>query len=197
MEVGAVYAIPVEPFSPEFSQFFEAGAITIALEYRNITPATVRASYKAAYPGKNFEELYDTLSQSTLGHEGVAASGFSIHVLSTDDQHEYLRFDCFDQDAHYHYLPPSRTNEPVANRVVPLDVAANGDALSWALRALRYQLPAMLTMADGSALVRALNEKAVTASVDEIERALKDPDTLERLAGARLHGPGGLGPPPG
>ena len=41
---------------------------------------------------------------------GAEISGvtLAIHVLGTDDGHEYLRFDVFDREPHYHYLHPAQ-----------------------------------------------------------------------------------------
>ncbi len=72
---------------------------------------------------------------------GFFDKGVSLHVCAVDPAHEFLRFDVFDDDPHYHYVDTSGT----ANRVVAFDEVAHGDMLPWALDRLRSHLPAMLT----------------------------------------------------
>jgi hypothetical protein len=45
----------------------------------------------------------------------------TIRVVGADDDHEYLRFDMFNRDAHYHYISPSTEADERAERVVVLD----------------------------------------------------------------------------
>ena len=60
--------------------------------------------------------------------------GVCIHVLgdvSEDDEHELLRFDCFDHEPHYHY-GPQKLNERLM-----LDKTTAGDSLDWTLGNIR------------------------------------------------------------
>ncbi len=52
--------------------------------------------------------------------------GVSIHVYDTASMTERLRFDCFDENPHYHYIKP-----PGGGIVVAYDAAANGPMRAW------------------------------------------------------------------
>ena len=89
----------------------------------------------------------------------------SIHVCDDGDGGEYLRFDAFDGDPHYHYLTPG-----VGHTVIIFDEAALGDMLPWTLHCLRERLPQMLTMAGAGDLVERIDIADVHAALPEIER---------------------------
>ena len=64
----------------------------------------------------------------------LSDQGVCIHVLgdvSEDDEHELLRFDCFDHEPHYHYGPQKR------NERLMLDKTTAGDSLDWTLQQIR------------------------------------------------------------
>src|SRR5579859_350315 len=68
--------------------------------------------------------------------------GVSLHVHGLMDGQwlEHLRFDCFQEEPHYHYVG-WRTK---TNHVLHIDPVADGDALAWALERIRNRLPQML-----------------------------------------------------
>src|SRR5690606_37342378 len=111
-----------EPMDPEACTPFEAGAVTFVLEYRNVDPERLARAY-ADRP----EDLAEILKFSPEG--GFTDTGLSIHVLGTKDLHEYLRFDVFQDDPHYHYVHPSGDR----NHWVPFDPIAGGDMFEFAL----------------------------------------------------------------
>jgi hypothetical protein len=100
----------------------------------------------------------------TIVQDGVEAGGPTIRVLGGDDEHEYLRFDMFDVNPHYHYEPPAQDE-----RILMLDTVAEGDPVSWAIARLRDRLVPMLAEADGEALAGAIDDQALTRAVDEVE----------------------------
>ncbi len=89
------------------------------------------------------------IEHRTLVQDGTDVSGPTIRVLGTEDEHEYLRFDMFNTNAHYHYEPPSVTGDE-KERVLPLDTVAEGEPVAWAMDRLRGRLAPMLTAAGGS-----------------------------------------------
>jgi len=119
-----------------------------------------------------------TVEYRRVVRAGVEVSGPTIRVVGTDDDHEYLRFDMFDRDAHYHYVSPSTGADQQAERVVVLDTVAEGDPVSWAISRLRRRLAPMLANAGGQRLVELLEEDTLGRAVDEVE-------VLCRAAGAR------------
>jgi hypothetical protein len=100
---------------------------------------------------------------------GVEVSGPSIRVVGADDDHEYLRFDMFNRDAHYHYVSPSTGADGRAERVVVLDTVAEGDPVSWAIDRLRSRLAPMLANAGGQRVVALLEEATLGRAVEEVE----------------------------
>ena len=95
----------------------------------------------------------------------IDEDGLSLHVFGTDDGHEYLRFDCFDDAPHYHYIDP-----PTSRNVVhDYDAVANGPIVEWAFEALRTRLREMLTHAGASALASAVDMSSVAALMPEVE----------------------------
>jgi len=107
----------VEPFNPEppkpETRHVTHGPVDIGVEYR-------------------------VLDRPEEGVE-VDTRGVTIHVSDRREAIEYLRFDCFGEDPHYHYF-----ERGVVNRIVAFDPHAFGNVTEWALIALRDHLPEML-----------------------------------------------------
>jgi hypothetical protein len=102
--------------------------------------------------------------------DGVEAGGPTVRVLGSQDQHEYLRFDMFNVNAHYHYEPPSEKE-----RILMIDTVAEGDPVDWGIERLRGRLAPMLVAAGAEALASALDDSAVAKAVDEVERLVRNP----------------------
>ena len=133
--------LPVEAHTERF----EAGPISIGVEYRLLDDAITAA--------------YNTNNDSQFS---IVDRGVSLHVFGKtgDEESEYLRFDCFDEGPHYHYVSHARRT----NEMVYLDPAAHGDSLEWALDCIRTRLPQMLTRAGA----RELASQVELARVEEI-----------------------------
>lgn len=161
MELGTVYSIPPQPPAEENTRWYPAGLLTIGVEYRDIDPEGLAASYE-----HDPELLAELLRQSPEG--GFADEGVSIHVASAETGHEYLRFDAFDAEPHYHYI---HDGPDVANHVVPFDAVAGGDMLSWTFERLRTRLPEMLTEAGAAELAARVDLGVVERALAEVETA--------------------------
>jgi hypothetical protein len=98
----------------------------------------------------------------------AGTGGPTIRVLGTADGHEYLRFDMFKVNAHYHYEPPS----PAPEKRFMLDTVAEGDPVPWLIDRLRHRLGPMLTEAGGAALVEGATGAGLQDTIAEVERAL-------------------------
>jgi hypothetical protein len=159
--IGKVYAIPPQPVDTENTRWFPAGVVTIGVEYRDVDPAGLIDTYK-----DNPDHLAELTERSPQG--GFADEGVSLHVAETDGGHEYLRFDAFDDEPHYHYIHLPASGE-VVNNVIDFDTVAHGDMLTWAFERIRTRLPEMLAEAGGSHLVPGLDRSAVTGAVDQAE----------------------------
>jgi len=161
--IGKVYAIPPQPVDPENTRWFPAGVVTIGVEYRDVDPEGLVATYK-----DNPGHLAELLERSPAG--GFSDEGVSLHVAESDGGHEYLRFDAFDDEPHYHYIhrPGDRDPDEVVNNVIDYDTVAHGDMLTWALERIRTRLPEMLAEAGGGHLVPLLDPAALSRVVDEV-----------------------------
>jgi hypothetical protein len=118
------------------TEYFDAGTIRIGVEYRVLTDAV------AAVARLNLEA-------SSGGETGKITElddcGVSLHVHGLQDGQylEHLRFDCFQEEPHYHYVGwRAKTNH-----VLHIDPVADGDPLAWALDRIRNRLPQMLAHA--------------------------------------------------
>lgn len=159
--IGKVYGIPPQPPVAEHTRVLPAGAVVFGVEYRVVDPDTLRQLYSS-----NADHLDEFEHRSPYG--GFYDQGVSIHV-SGDDGWEYVRFDVFDDEPHYHYnhRTPDGT---VVNQVIDFDVTAHGDMLEWTLGRLRNRLPEMLTAAGGADVAAALDEPLAASVIDEVER---------------------------
>jgi hypothetical protein len=156
--IGKVYGIPPQPPVAENTTYLEAGAITIGVEYRDVNPDNLLETYKdTAY-------LDELLEKSPEG--GFADEGVSIHVCGTEDGHEYLRFDVFDDDPHYHYI---HAGDEIVNNVIDFDVRAHGEMLPWVIERLRTRLPEMLPHAKGDALAARVDAGTLAPVIDQVE----------------------------
>jgi hypothetical protein len=82
-------------------------------------------------------------------------------------QLEYLRFDCFDEDPHYHYISwKQRSNE-----MLHLDPVADGDPLLWALERIRTRLPQMLERAGARELAARVDPRLVEQVLARVSEA--------------------------
>ena len=104
-------------------------------------------------------------------HRRVAGSGGpTVRVMGSDDGHEYLRFDMFEVNAHYHYEPPGGEE-----RVLSIDTAAVGDPVAWVMERLRERLAPMLTEAGGASLTDALDSTTLTDAIADVEVLVRQP----------------------
>ena len=158
--IGKVYTMPPQPPVAENTQWFDAGVLTIGVEYRNVDPGNLQATNV----GTEFEaELFDRWPEGGFVDEGV-----SIHVCDTGDGHEFLRFDVFDDDPHYHYVHRVSPDRELVNNVIEFDAAAHGEMLPWVIGRLRTRLPQMLTAAGASTLADQVDAAALSAVIDDV-----------------------------
>ena len=159
--------MPIPPIDAH-TEYFDAGVIRVGVEYRVLTDALVmdiRASLEGA-SGAETGQL-----------ENLDDFGVSLHVFGSLDGEfrEYLRFDCFSEDPHYHYVNwTMRSNE-----VLGIDPVAEGDPVAWALERIRNRLPQMLCRAGAGGI-------AGRVDPGQLEEAL--PRIIEAAYRARFAG---------
>jgi hypothetical protein len=142
---------------PRATTFVAAGPITFGIEPRVFDPVAEAAKLTA-------EEIA-AAGPDALFHSDQVDSGVCVHVFATEGLAEYLRFDCFNDEPHYHYIVPGR-----GNMLVRFDRVANGPMLDWTLRTLRGRLPEMLTQLGAENLAAALKPKELERALDEVQR---------------------------
>ncbi len=167
---GTIYTVPPIPPDAEHTTWVDAGAISIGVEYRLLDDTELAANYE----GEQMDEI-----QAATGGNAVEDNGVSLHVVGTEDGHEYLRFDLFEQEPHYHYIEPSGEKQTI----IEYDRVALGPMLPWALDQIRHRLVPMLEHAGGEALVPKLDASRIEASLVEVEKLARDAEaTLAQTA---------------
>jgi hypothetical protein len=158
--IGKVYGIPPQPPVEENTRWIEAGAVTIGVEYRDVNPDTLNETYGGtAYEAELVEKSPDG---------GFVDEGVSIHVRETASGHEYVRFDCFDAEPHYHYIHMTAPGAEPVNNVIDFDAVAHGDMLAWSIRCLRERLAEMLTHAGGGHLANQIDHAALDPVIETV-----------------------------
>ena len=103
--------------------------------------------------------------------------GLCIQVYSEIEgkDREILRFDCFDQDPHYHYGPENH------NIRLHLDKTTAGNPVGWTMDNIRNKLPIMVRRSGYDSLADSLEAHPVSdAALDEAEAKARDLSRNER-----------------
>jgi len=95
---------------------------------------------------------------------------------------QLLRFDCFEQDPHFHYDPDSKNN------LLRMDKVNVSDPITWSMDYLRGNVASLVRIAGYSALADQLDEAALTAALPTVEKALRDsiPAEMSAMAASGL-----------
>jgi hypothetical protein len=165
--VGTVYGIPPQPHVPEHTASFPAGVVTFGVEYRDLDPESLRATYAG-----DAAQLAELEKRSPEG--GFSDRGVTIHVWDAEDGHLYVRFDCFDDEPHYHYNHRVGADGAVVNNVVDFDPVVHGPMLPWAIGCLRTRLPEMLEHAGAPDVAARLDPTVVGPAIDEVAARASD-----------------------
>jgi len=109
---------------PDHCITVDAGAVQLVVESRRLTNDIIRDAY---HGGSEKDMEFDDF-------------GATLHVCGAADGLEYLRFDCFENEPHYHYIEQGVG----ANVVVRIDELAVGDPIEFSLACVADHLPDML-----------------------------------------------------
>jgi len=135
------------PMVTEHCVAVDAGVVQLVVESRRLT-----------------NEILDDTYQGVVGSEiSFDDFGATLHVCGTADGLEHLRFDCFENEPHYHYIE----NEAGANVVVRIDELAVGDPIEFSLACVERHLPDMLRNCGVAALA-----DAVEGQLDQVKTAV-------------------------
>lgn len=165
--------MPIPPIEAH-TRYFDAGVVQVGVEYRLLDDAITAAS------------AIEQATGSAPGVEEVEDCGVSLHVFgkSGGEAREYLRFDCFDEDPHYHYIDW----ESRSNHMVHIDRDADGDPLAWSIERIRTRLAQMLERAGAGEWLSQLDPAKVEAILPAVEKEAQrarihhDPETIRRAA---------------
>jgi hypothetical protein len=158
--------MPIPPIE-EHTNYVNAGVVRIGVEYRVLTDELVAA-------------IRPTLQSAGGEDEGQLVelddSGVSLHVFAgpNGQQKEYLRFDCFNEDPHYHYVDWKNNS----NEVLHIDPVADGDPLAWSLERIGTRLPQMLSRAGARDIAQQVDSELIDQAMSRIK---------EIARGARSH----------
>jgi hypothetical protein len=164
--IGKVYGIQPQPPVEENTRRFDAGAVSFGVEYRDLDPASLEETYR-----DNPQYLAELREKSPEG--GFFDAGVTIHVFDSRDGHEYLRFDVFDDEPHYHYIHRT-VDDQVVNNVIDFDAVAGGDMFEWTFQRLHTRLPSMLDQAGGDDLANTLDPELVDRVLADVETCAAD-----------------------
>ncbi|HXA32279.1 MAG TPA: hypothetical protein VNV87_08475 [Acidimicrobiales bacterium] len=147
--------MPIAPV-PEHCVAVEAGPATFVVESRLLTDAVLRALPPGSVDASG--TVYDDY-------------GATVHVCDGADDVEYLRFDCFESEPHYHYINSARGE----NLICRIDEVAEGDPIEWTVGRLRDRLPEMLDLAGGHQLAGAVRaaQDDISSAIDRVAELLR------------------------
>jgi len=149
--------MPIPPVDAQ-TEYFESGALRIGVEYRLLDDAIAAANESVPAVGG---DAFD----GGVGED----CGVSLHVFAKIGERwlEFLRFDCFREDPHYHYVSWSAHS----NEMIHIDPVAEGDTVAWALERIRTRLPQMLERAGAAAAARAVTPHDIETLLPRITEA--------------------------
>jgi hypothetical protein len=159
--VGTTYTIPPAPPDPASTDWFDIGPLRLGIEYRKLDPATLDAIYADS---EHLDALHEASPEGGFTDEGV-----SVHVVSRADDHEFVRFDMFVDEPHYHYVDKAEGT----NTIVMLDTVAHGPVVPWALGQLRHRLPDMLRHAGAATTADEVTPEIGDQVADRVEAHLR------------------------
>ncbi len=148
--------MPIPPVEAQ-TDWFEAGPVKFGVEYRLLDDAIAAAV------------VLEAASGDAAGLENIDDRGVSIHVFgnSGGESLEYLRFDCFEEDPHYHYI----SWKDHSNEMIHIDPIADGDPLGWTLDRLRLRLPFMLERAGAPEIAAKIDSRLVDDVLPRVSEA--------------------------
>jgi len=150
--------MPIPPV-PAQTEYFDAGVVRFGVEYRLLNDAIAAAADVEAASG------------SDSAGESFDDRGVSLHVFGVADDGgeplEYLRFDCFVEDPHYHYVSWKHKS----NEMIHIDPVADGDPLAWALERIRTRLPQMLERAGAPEVAARVDPRLVEQALPRVTEA--------------------------
>jgi hypothetical protein len=147
----------VMPIAPVDARtcYFRAGSLRLGVEYRLLNDAVAAAA-----------ELQEADGDERGQTRELDDRGVSIHVFGAqdDEEREFLRFDCFVEDPHYHYI----SWRDKRNEMLHMDCVATGDPVEFALQCIERRLPELLAHAGALELAAEVDTASLTRVLPEV-----------------------------
>jgi hypothetical protein len=177
--VGTRYPILPLPHIPAQTEMIELGPIAIGIGHRVLDDQTAGEYLRSVGYNPRPEE-----GERGYGNQGMEDGGVCIHVFGRGrggaDWVEYFRFDCFEDEPHYHYVYPDEK----AQRRVFLDPVLEGDPQEWALERLRTRLPEILRSVGAAELASRVDPVAIEAALPRVREAIARAERASRRSHA-------------
>ena len=165
--------VTIIPHVPEETEFIEAGAVTIGVEYRVLNYEIATGYFRKVLAIKPDPLVKELLAENeAAGPEDIYDEGVAIHVFGPGNRGliEYLRFDLFRKGPHYHYIVMDDT---VKTKPIYIDKAVEGDPLQWVLEGLRTRLRPMLERAGATELADLVDPAQVEEVLPRVKLAIE------------------------
>ncbi len=160
LELGNRYNNDPIPPVAEATTYYPVSALSIGVEHRLLNDEIVDTVFTS-------EELQASVA---VGRPDVLEDeGISLHVCDGESGLEYLRFDAFVKEPHYHYMFPGEYNI-----VIPFDRAASGDMVEWSIHCIRERLEPMLAYCGASDLWRRIDPRDLEQQLPAVVHAAKN-----------------------
>lgn len=160
----------VETIAPitENTHLIGAGPVRFGVEYRYLNESTADVYFQR-------EDEDGKMRSAFVGHSD---EGLALHVFDAESGQEVLRFDCFRDEPHYHYIYAAET--PVNDRV-DFDEIANEGMYMWALLTLRKRMPEMIAQTNRSSLATRCAERRSEwiAGLEAVDRYVAEMESLQ------------------
>ena len=166
--------IPIPPVDVA-TEWLQAGRVLFGVEHRVLDKDILYAHF-ASMPEQM--ELLKTMTGKSDPLDIFALpedEGFSLHVCDAKDRQEYIRFDAFAEDPHYHYITPGSHHVAVG-----FDNIAD-DFEPWVFARVQSALPEMLRFAGAHDLAGEVDQDLVRQSLG----TLRDMAQVAKTRGPR------------
>jgi hypothetical protein len=145
------------------TELYPAGPIQLGVEYRLLNEEIIEEEYGTDARAQYGKDVPPDL-QSQVDEDGV-----SIHVFDQSGERELLRFDCFEDYPHYHYIHNAVGHQTVHD----YDAAADGPMHEWVIERLRARLPEMLRSAGEDELANEIDPRAIEGVLPDVVQAIE------------------------
>jgi hypothetical protein len=157
------YEVLPIPARMAYTRLHSAGPVQLGVEYRLLNEEIIAEEY-----GDDARERFGNAPPPELPAQ-IDEDGVSVHVFDRETSREFLRFDCFEDYPHYHYIDPETGRQTVH----AFDVAAHGPMHEWVIQCLSHRLPEMLAEAGASELARQIDPRALERALPEVALAIE------------------------